>query len=256
VHHRAENVFAQDAQQLAGVCALCGRRFAEYRFEFRTRAFPARTAVGSAFEVLDEGVDYCVSKGAHFARAELDSVSPHSDKLPSRGAAGGDTLKFRGVPMLSARLIRMISDHWEQIADRVLRQVRRDSKLLELGKLPEPEQRERAREILQSLGRWLVSREEDLDQRSEALGRRRFEEGIPLHEVVYSLQLLRENMIQWVRDQGLVETPLELYAEEELERGSGRIFDTIIYYFVRGYERAMREQWASAAKARASTRVH
>jgi hypothetical protein len=150
----------------------------------------------------------------------------------------------------------MVSDHWEQIAARVQRQVRNDSKLLELGKLPEVELRERAREILQGLGAWLVSPEEDLGQSSEARGRRRFEEGIPLHEVVYSLQLLRENMIQWVRDQALAQTPLDLYAEEELERGADRIFDKIIYHFVRGYERAMREEWAPTPKKRASTRVH
>jgi hypothetical protein len=206
--------------------------------------------------VFDQGVDDRVSEGAHLAGAELDPVSLHSDKLPFQGAMGGDKLKFRGVSMLSVRLIRMVADHWEEIAARVIRQVRRDSKLLELGKLPEQELRERAREILQGLGAWLVSPEEDLGQRSEALGRRRFEEGIPLHEVVYSLQLLRENMIQFVRDQGLGQTPLELYAEEELERGSDRIFNKIIYHFVRGYERAMREELTPTPKKRASTRVH
>lgn len=148
--------------------------------------------------------------------------------------------------MLSSRLIQMVSEHRDQIAERVIWQVRRDSKLLELGKLPESELRERASEILQHLGTWLISKEEDLARRYEQLGRTRFEEGIPLHEVVYALQLIRENMIQYVRDQGMGPTPLELYAEEELEYGADRIFDTIIYYFVRGYERAMRQQSASA----------
>lgn len=149
--------------------------------------------------------------------------------------------------MLSVNLIRMISDHWEEIAERVLKRVRRDSKLLEFGKLPEPELRERAREILQNLGNWMVSREEDLAQRYEQLGRQRCQEGIPLHEVVYALLLLKECMIQYVRDAGLRQTPIELYAEEELQRGAGHIFDTLVYYFVRGYERAMRARTAQAA---------
>jgi hypothetical protein len=147
--------------------------------------------------------------------------------------------------MLSSRLIRLVSDHWERIADRVERQARRDSKLLELGKLPEQELRERTREILQHLGPWLISPEEDLGHRYEALGRRRFEEGVPLHEVVHALQMIRENMIQYVLDQGVSDSPLELYAEGELEHGANRIFDIIIYYFVRGYERAMRERSAT-----------
>jgi hypothetical protein len=149
--------------------------------------------------------------------------------------------------MLAANLIRLISDHWEEIAERVLRHVRRDSKLLEFGKLPERELRERAREILQNLGNWMVSREEDLAQRYERLGWQRCEEGIPLHEVVYALQLLKECMIQYVRDAGLRQTPIELYAEEELQRGADRIFDTLVYYFVRGYERALRQRMAQAA---------
>jgi hypothetical protein len=138
--------------------------------------------------------------------------------------------------MLSANLIRMISDHWEDIAERVLQRVRRDSKLLEF-----------AREILQNLGNWMVSREEDLGQRYEQLGRQRCEEGIPLHEVVYALHLLKECMIQYVRDAGLRQTHIELYAEEELQRGADRIFDTLVYYFVRGYERAMKARTAQAA---------
>ncbi len=149
--------------------------------------------------------------------------------------------------MLSSRLLRLVSDHWEEITTRVLVRIRRDSKLLEFGKLPEPDLRERAREILQNLGTWMVSKEEHLADRYERIGHQRFEEGIPLHEVVYSLQLLRESMIQYVRDQGLGQTPLELYAEEELEHGSDRIFDTIIYYLVRGYEHAMRERFTLVA---------
>ncbi len=149
--------------------------------------------------------------------------------------------------MLSANLIRLVSDHWEEIAERVLRRVRREAKLLEFGKLPEPELRERAREILQNLGNWLVSREQDLAHRYERLGRHRCEEGIPLHEMVYALQLIKECMIQYVRDAGLRQTPMELYAEEELQRGADRIFDTLIYYFVRGYEHALRQRAVRAA---------
>jgi len=149
--------------------------------------------------------------------------------------------------MLSSRLTRMVSDHWDEIADRVLQRVARDSKLLEFGKVPEHELRARAREILQNLGNWMVSREDDLAHRYEQMGRQRCEEGIPLHEMVYALHLLKECMIQYVRDAGLRQTPIELYAEEELQRGADHIFNTLVYYFVRGYEHAMRQRAARAA---------
>lgn len=144
--------------------------------------------------------------------------------------------------MLSYRLIRSISEHWSKIADRAVRQVQHSSKLLELGKLSEAGLRERARDILQNLDHWLVAKEEEVAGRYERAGRQRYEEGLPLHEMVYALQLIKETMIQFVRDQGYAQTPLELYAEEELQHSADRIFDTIIYYFVRGYERALRER--------------
>jgi hypothetical protein len=149
--------------------------------------------------------------------------------------------------MLSSRLTRMISDHWEEIADRVLLRVTRDAKVLEFGKVPEHELRARAREIVQNMGNWMVSPEADLARRYEQMGRQRCEEGIPLHEMVYALHLLKECMIQYVRDAGLRQTPIELYAEEELQRGADHIFNTLVYYFVRGYERAMRQRAAHAA---------
>ncbi|HEX8985805.1 MAG TPA: hypothetical protein VF767_10245 [Bryobacteraceae bacterium] len=155
--------------------------------------------------------------------------------------------------MLTSNLLQIASDHWEQIATRVVLRIRRDSKFLEMGKLPESEIRSRTREILLNLGNWLVSSEDDLGLRYEHLGGRRFQEGIPMHEVVYALQVIHQSMIQYIRDQGLGRTPLDMYAEEELEVGSGRIFDRIVYYFVRGYERAMREHFR-AMTATASAR--
>ncbi len=151
--------------------------------------------------------------------------------------------------MLSSRLIRMISDHWEQITCRVIKRIRRDAKLLELGRYSEADLRERARESLQNLGTWLVSREADFGRRYERIGRMRFEEGVPLHEIVYAFQIIKEQTLQYVRDEGLIGSPLEIYAEEELHRGADRIFATMIYYVVRGYEQAMREHFGGQVAA-------
>ncbi len=149
--------------------------------------------------------------------------------------------------MLSSKLIGMVSDHWEEITRRVIWQIRRDANLPEIGKLPEADIRDRAREILQNLGSWLVSKDDDIGRRYERLGKIRFEEGVPLHEIVRALQIIKENMIQYVRDQGFGHSPLEIYAEEELQHSAARIFDRMVYHVVRGYERAMRENVSSAA---------
>lgn len=151
--------------------------------------------------------------------------------------------------MLSSRLIRMIGDHWEEITARVVRQIRIQAALRELGKLPEPELRERARELLLNLGHWLVCPEEELAGRYQRLGETRFEEGIPLHELVCALHLIKEQMIEYVREQGICQTSVDVYAEEELLYNVDRVFDKLVYHVVRGYERALRGHARAVAAA-------
>ena len=142
--------------------------------------------------------------------------------------------------MLSHQLIRMIEDQWEQLAERVLGKIRRDPQLVHLGRLPNSELREWARDVLKNLDHWLSERRE-LGQRYEGLGRLRFEESIPLCEAVHGIHLLKEEMIDFVRSRGFGRTSVELYAEEELEHRVDHFFDWLVEHFVYGYEEALRK---------------
>ncbi len=148
--------------------------------------------------------------------------------------------------MLSSKLIRLVSTHREELAARVIRRIRREARLLELGKMPEGELRDRALEIFEHLETWLTARPGELAESHERLGRRLCEEGVPLHEAVHALQIIKECMIQFVQDQRTTGSTLEIYAEEELEHSSGHVFDLMIYNLVRGYESAMWRRVASA----------
>jgi len=140
--------------------------------------------------------------------------------------------------MISARLVQMIEDHAEQITDRVVRQLRKDPRLSYIAHLPDAELRGRCHEIVKNLGHWLAaSGEDEIARHYEELGRIRYREKVPLHEVVHALHLLKERILDYIRDQGLVQTSVELYAEEELEHQVGRFFDLAVYHVVLGYER-------------------
>ena len=142
--------------------------------------------------------------------------------------------------MLSSKLIQLIEDHWDPITTRILRDIRHDHRLPHAAGLPESELRERARDILEHLGHWLSpAKEEELARRFERIGRQRFEESIPLHEVVLAYLIVKDRMLEFVRGQGIGETTVERYAEEELEHSVGRFFDSMIYHVVRGYEAAL-----------------
>jgi hypothetical protein len=143
--------------------------------------------------------------------------------------------------MLSGKLIHLIEAHSDQITSRVIHQIRHDPQLKHIPGLPDAELRETGAHILENLGHWLASpKEEELANRYEQLGRVRFEEDVPLHEAVRCLCILKEKMLDFIQDQEVSKTPLQLYAEEELDRRIGRFFDVLLVHLVHGYERALR----------------
>ena len=143
--------------------------------------------------------------------------------------------------MLSYKLIQLIEDHWELITDEVIERIRKEPELSHISQLPKSELKDWGRGILKNLGHWLEGRDEGLARHYERLGRLRFEEGVPLHESVWALFQLKDHMVEFVREQGLPHSAVEIYAEEELEHRVGRFFDWLVWHLVRGYEHALRE---------------
>jgi hypothetical protein len=149
--------------------------------------------------------------------------------------------------MLSARLVRLIETHHKQIGDRILRNIARQPDLTHLQGVPETEVRERCQVILEHLGEWLAGNAEELARKQEEIGKRRFEQTIPLHEAVRALCIVKYHVIDFIEEQGIPRDSLGLYAEEELEHRLGLFFDNLIVHLVRGYEAA----WHRAARAAA-----
>ncbi|HTX37747.1 MAG TPA: hypothetical protein VME43_22115 [Bryobacteraceae bacterium] len=143
--------------------------------------------------------------------------------------------------MLSNQPIRLIERHEQEIAAMIVHSIRHHPELAHLGRLPEPELRERGREILKNLSHWLAeAHDRQLAHEYETLGNTRFEEGVPLHESVRGLFLLKEKMMDFLDEQGTDQDYFAMYAEEQFERRIGRFFDLLTIHLVRGYEKAWR----------------
>lgn len=152
--------------------------------------------------------------------------------------------------MLSARLVKMIQDHAEELTRGVLNDLGTNHRTPSYHKIPREELHRRVYDVYHNLGRWVGDKsDEAIDGTYSALGRRRFAEAIPLSEVVYALILTKEHLRDYVRSAGLVDSAVELYQEEELNLMVGHFFDKAVYYTVRGYERE-----ASSARGVAATR--
>ncbi|HWB83570.1 MAG TPA: hypothetical protein VG675_05495 [Bryobacteraceae bacterium] len=142
--------------------------------------------------------------------------------------------------MLSTKLVQLIEAHWEEIAARLIREIRQNPETANLAKRPDAELREWACGILGNLGYLLsATKGEEVKRKFEILGRMRCEEHIPLHEAVLRLHILKDKIIGFVHEQGFPMTALQLYAEEELEHRMGRFFDAVVFHIVCGYEGAL-----------------
>jgi hypothetical protein len=152
--------------------------------------------------------------------------------------------------MLSARLIQLIEENWEGITSATIRQIRSDPKLLRIRSLPETELREVGRNILKNLGHWVTANRAEqrvVEEQYEGIGKVRFAEGIPLHECVRGLQVVKQKVVEFMRDHEFAQSSVAIYAEEELEHRLNEFFDDLTYHEVLGYERALREAPRSLA---------
>ena len=144
--------------------------------------------------------------------------------------------------MLASKLIRLIEDHWETITSTTITEIRQDRTFEHIARLPDSELLEWGEGILRNLSRWILEgREGEVAERYEGLGQRRFREAVPLHEAVRGLQVLKDILVEFVRNQGMGHTTMEIYAEEELEHRLGKFFDCLVYRLVHGYEIALRK---------------
>jgi hypothetical protein len=145
------------------------------------------------------------------------------------------------LPMLSIRLVQLIETHWEEIAARLIREVKKNPETKNLARFPEAELKAWCREILENLQTLLAATKEDqMQRRFRVFGKLRFEENVPLHEAVMRLHLLKGEIFSFVHEQGFAMTMLELYREEELQVLMNRFFDACVFQVVRGYEEAWR----------------
>ncbi len=146
--------------------------------------------------------------------------------------------------MLSARLIQLVEENWEGITAATIRQVRSDPKLLHVRNLPDSELRDVGRGILKNLGHWLTANRAEqrmVEEQYEGLGRVRFAEGVPLHECVRALQVVKHKVVEFMRDHEFAQSSVSIYAEEELEHRLNEFFDDLTYHEVLGYEKALRD---------------
>lgn len=143
--------------------------------------------------------------------------------------------------MISQRLLRLVQQNADRLANDLIAEVRRDPRTAAYHKLSDEDLHERALDLFHNLGQWLSSRTEyAIQTRYEAFGRRRYQEKIPFSQVLFALTTAKSILMNFIRGAVAAESVSELPLEYELVLAISQFYDKAIYHAAVGYEDAAR----------------
>lgn len=159
--------------------------------------------------------------------------------------------------MIALRLVHLIENHADQLAQGLIEKLQRSSRTSDLRKVPAEELRGRIHEILNHLSEWLLTKTTaDIEQRYREIGARRAAQGVSLSDYCWAMVLTKEHLWDFLQRQGFLRSPVEIYGEMELLRLLDQFFDRALCYATEGYERdtcnARAEHFSHTPEARAN----
>jgi hypothetical protein len=150
--------------------------------------------------------------------------------------------------MIAARLVELIEIHANRLTSDVAHDLVTSERTRGFRAVPPQDIEQRIFEIVHHLGNWIGDpRSERVQAEFREWGRRRFDQGILLSEIVYALIVLKEHMRRYIVDHGLVDSafpridndyvlPMHLHSLQELNSRVSQFFDEAIYWLTLGYE--------------------
>jgi hypothetical protein len=140
--------------------------------------------------------------------------------------------------MIALRLVRLIEDHADELAETLLLKFRSSPHMRSLRSVEEEELRARCFEIYRNLSDWLpLKTHADIELRYLQVGERRACQGVSLADVIWGIVLTKEHLWSFLERQGSLRGALELYGELEFLRLLDQFFDRAVCYLAEGYEK-------------------
>lgn len=140
--------------------------------------------------------------------------------------------------MLAYRLVRLIENHSDSLANGLLHRVQHSELTQGYQSVPPEELRQRVYEIYRHLGDWLLGKSAfDIERRYVEIGARRAAQQVPLSQVVWTIIQTKENLWDFLRNEAVLDRPMEIFGELEMLQLLEQFFDRAIYYATVGHER-------------------
>ncbi|HPQ69806.1 MAG TPA: histidine kinase N-terminal domain-containing protein [bacterium] len=145
--------------------------------------------------------------------------------------------------IVSQKLLDLIHHHADEITNNWLKDIKTNETTPTYAAFDQKKLYTRAYRVYSNLGKW-ISREttkEDIRHTYFELGRKRYQEGFPLSEVIQAFALTRRHLWLKVLHEGLLNTAMDLIEALELNNRVVLFFDRAVFYAAQGYEEACRE---------------
>ncbi len=136
------------------------------------------------------------------------------------------------------RLVDLIEHNADRLAKGWLADVRARPQTPTYHFYDEDELYRRVHKVYSNLGKSIQrdTTTQDIAAEYTTLGKRRFEEGFALSEVLEALMLTRRHLWFLVLSEGLLDTAIDLHAALDLNARVILFFDRAMYYTAAGYE--------------------
>lgn len=140
--------------------------------------------------------------------------------------------------MIYSKLVKLIEDNQKELTNRSLKDLQEREETKRYRSVQPELLAERVSDVFSKLVYWLNKerRAVDLQKYYTDLGKRRFNEGIPLSEVVLAFMLLKRHLWLFVTEKQFFDSTYECYQALELNNKVVLFFDRVIYFTIRGYE--------------------
>jgi cell fate (sporulation/competence/biofilm development) regulator YlbF (YheA/YmcA/DUF963 family) len=141
--------------------------------------------------------------------------------------------------MIYSKLIQLIEDNAEELTRRLCKDLLSREETKNYRKLSEDVVCERVYDVYSKLDKWLSKEKQDSGEVQKyytALGKKRYKEGIPLHEVIMALMLIKRHLWLYVREKHFFDSTYECYQALEMNNKVVLFYDRAIYFTTIGYE--------------------
>jgi len=154
--------------------------------------------------------------------------------------------------MISAKLVELIELHSTRLTADVAAELQSNERTRGFHAVRLDDLEQRLFQLLHHLGDWIGDPRSDKTRDEFAeWGSRRFDQGIPLSELIYAIIIIKQHLRRYVTDNGLVDAsfprmegdyvlPLHLHSLHDLHGQVGQFFDEALYHLAKGYEERAR----------------